>query len=138
MTDPDALPAPEPYPNPEDGPFWAAAREDRLILPRCRICATVIWYPRGFCPECGSTDVDWFEASGRGRVYACSAVHRGQGSWAAASPYCLAYVELEEGPRILTNIVGTDADAVKVGQPVQAVFVPAGEQKLVRFRSQSP
>jgi uncharacterized OB-fold protein len=133
MTGTAPLPAPEPYPNPEDAPFWQATAEDRLVLPRCRSCSTVIWYPRSFCSACGAMDVEWFEASGRGTVYACTAVHRGQGPWSAAAPYCVAYVELEEGPRILTNIVGTDADQVRVGQAVKAVFVPAGEHKIVRF-----
>jgi uncharacterized OB-fold protein len=127
------LPAPEPHPNPEDAPFWEATKQDRLVLPRCKACGTVIWYPRAFCSECSSQDIEWFDASGRGTVYAVSAVHRGMGPWRDAAPYALAYVELDEGPRILTNVIGIDADDVKVGQAVHAVFVPAGDQKIVRF-----
>lgn len=132
-TEASALPAPEPYPNPEDSPFWEATLRDELVLPRCRACSTVIWYPRSFCSACGTTDIEWFKASGRGTVYACTSVHRAQGPWRAAAPYVIAYVELEEGPRILTNVIGVDPASVEVGQAVRAVFVPAGAQKIVRF-----
>lgn len=127
------IPSPEPRPTPEDAPFWEATLHDRLVLPRCRACQTVIWYPRAFCPECATEDVEWFEASGRGTVYAVTAVHRAQGPWREGAPYAIAYVELEEGPRILTNVIGVDADDVRPGQEVHAVFVPAGDQKIVRF-----
>jgi len=127
------LPAPEPYPNTEDAPFWAGTAEGRLMLPRCARCATVIWYPRQFCSECSGQEVEWFEASGRGTIYARTVVHRAQGPWGPAAPYVIAYVELEEGPRILTNIIGVDPDTVEVGQEVRAVFVEAGAQKIVRF-----
>lgn len=128
-----ALPAPQPQPTPDDAPFWEGARQDRLVLPRCRSCGTVIWYPRHFCPACAGFDVEWFEASGRGTVYACTAVHRAQGPWGPAAPYVIAYVELEEGPRVLTNVIGVDAGSVEVGQAVHAVFVPAGAEKILRF-----
>ena len=127
------LPAPEPYPNSEDRPFWDATKQDKLVLPKCTACGTVIWYPRAFCSECSGRDVEWFEATGRGTVYAVTAVHRAVGPWRGGAPYALAYVELEEGPRILTNVIGIDADHVQVGQAVHAVFVPAGDQKIVRF-----
>ena len=127
------LPAPEPYPNPEDLPVWEATKQDKLVLPKCKVCGTVIWYPRAFCSECSSHDVEWIQASGRGTVYAVTAVHRAMGPWREAVPYALAYVELEEGPRILTNVIGIDADDVKIGQAVHAVFVAAGDQKIVRF-----
>jgi uncharacterized OB-fold protein len=127
------IPAPEPSPNPEDRPFWEATKANKLVLPMCNACGTVIWYPRSFCSECFGHDVDWIEASGRGTVYAVTAVHRALGAWREAVPYALAYVELEEGPRILTNVIGIDADDVKIGQAVRAVFVTAGNQKIVRF-----
>lgn len=127
------LPAFEPYPNPEDKPFWDGTAKDQLMLPKCRQCGTVIWYPRAFCPHCTAQDVEWFRASGRGTVYAVTAVHRAQGPFRPAAPYAVAYVELEEGPRVLTNVIGIGADDVAPGLAVQAVFVPAGEHKIVRF-----
>ncbi|HVA42536.1 MAG TPA: Zn-ribbon domain-containing OB-fold protein [Acidimicrobiales bacterium] len=127
------LPAPEPYPNTEDAPFWAGTAEGRLVLPKCTNCGTVIWYPRQFCSECSGRDVEWFQASGRGTIYARTVVHRAQGPWRDAAPYVIAYVELEEGPRVLTNIIGVDPAAVEVGQEVHAVFIPAGAHRIVRF-----
>jgi uncharacterized protein len=131
---PDPLPAPAPEPDADSAPFWEGAVDDRLVVPRCRACDTVIWYPRSVCPQCHSTDVEWVRASGRGTVYSATVVHRADGAWAAATPYVIAYVELEEGPRVLTNITGAGATSIAIGDPVTAVFEPAGTSKLLRFR----
>jgi uncharacterized OB-fold protein len=129
------LPAFPPEPSLEDAPFWEAAAEDRLVLPRCRSCSTFIWYPRAFCPQCRSTSgVEWVPASGRGTVYSFTVSHRGMGPWSEHAPYVVAYVELEEGPRVLTNIVGADLDSLRIGDAVEAVFQPAGPSKVPRFR----
>jgi uncharacterized protein len=114
-----ALPVPEPSPTLETEPFWAAARDDRLLLPRCDDCDTVVWYPRRFCPQCHSRSVSWFEATGRGTVYSYTVVRQAPGDWKEAVPYVIAYVELDEGPRLLTNVVGCDPDAVEAGRPVE-------------------
>jgi uncharacterized protein len=128
------LPAPPPPVNLETKPFWDATAEGRLLLLRCDGCGTVIWYPRSLCPDCGSTSTTWFEASGRGTVYSFTVTRRGQGRWSDAAPYVLAYVELAEGPRLLTNVVDCDPDDVHIGLPVTAVFHPTGEgQALPRF-----
>ena len=106
----------------------------RLVLPRCDACATVIWYPRAFCPECSSFDIQWFDASGRGTIYSYTVNRRGQGDYRDMA-YVLAYVELDEGPRVMTNIVDCDPDSVRVGQAVQVVFHPtSAEAALPRFR----
>ena len=128
------LPALAPEPGPDDAPFWEAAAEDRLVLPRCRSCGVFIWYPRSFCPECHTTDVEWVEASGRGTVYSFTVVQRGAGPWTPHAPYVVAYVELDEGPRVMTNVVGTDPDAVHIGDRVTAVFEPADSTKVLRFQ----
>ncbi|HZT65310.1 MAG TPA: Zn-ribbon domain-containing OB-fold protein [Acidimicrobiales bacterium] len=127
------LPTAEPRPTVENHPYWEGTAQGRLVLPRCTACGTVIWYPRAFCSSCRGTDVEWFEASGRGTIYSFTISHRGQGPWRDVAPYVVAYVELEEGPRVLTNVVGCDPDEVKVAQPVEAVFEPAGEYALLRF-----
>lgn len=128
------LPNMAPPINPDSKPFWDATAEDRLLLPRCDRCSTVIWYPREFCPACGSLDVSWFEASGRASVYSFSIVRKGENMYTAAAPYVLAYVELEEGPRIMTNIVDCDVEDVAIGQAVSVVFHDTGQgQKLPRF-----
>ncbi len=129
-----SLPAPPPMVNVETKPFWDATAEGKLVLPRCNDCDTVIWYPRGFCPECSSFNISWFEASGRGSIYSYTINRRGQGDYRDLA-YVLAYVELAEGPRILTNIVDCDVEQVAVGQAVQVVFHPTSSgAALPRFR----
>jgi uncharacterized OB-fold protein len=116
------LPTPEPPVTPETKPFWDAAADNRLVLPRCTSCQTVIWYPRTFCPACHTEGVEWIDASGQGTVYSYAVTHKGEGPFAAVSPFVLAYVELDEGPRVLTNIVDCDPAAVSVGQRVTVTF----------------
>jgi uncharacterized OB-fold protein len=132
------LPAPAPIVLPEDKQFWDATAEGRLLLPRCEECQTVIWFPRPFCPACSSLKISWFEASGRGSIYSFTVNRRGQADLSAyreAGTYVLAYVELEEGPRMMTNIVDCDPDTVKIGQKVQVVFHDTGAgTALPRFR----
>ncbi len=135
MTTSTGLPAPAPPVSPETREFWEATAEGRLLLKRCRACSTVIWYPRAICPDCASLDTEWFEASGRGRVYSYTVCHRGEGAYRNAVPFVLAYVELEEGPRVMTNVVGCDPADVAVDMAVQVTFDDTGEgSALVRFR----
>lgn len=134
------LPVHAPSYNPEAEPFWTAAADGRLVLPACDACGHRIWYPRSWCPVCGSEAVTWTELSGRGTVYACTVLRKGMGPWAAAAPYVAAYVELAEGPRILTNVVSDDPASLRVGDAVTAVFVPVEvdedtpPQAILRFR----
>jgi uncharacterized OB-fold protein len=130
-----ALPAPAPVVNPETKPFWDATAEGKLLLKRCLDCDSPIWYPRAFCPECSSLRTEWFEASGRGTVYSYTVNHRTEGAYKEAAPLVLAYVELEEGPRMMTNIVGAADSELAIGLPVQVVFHDTGEgTALPRFR----
>ena len=134
-----SLPAPAPAVNPETREFWAATAEGRLLLKRCLDCGSVIWYPRTICPECSSMDTEWVAASGRGRVYSYTVNHRGEGAYQDSAPFVLAYVELDEGPRIMTNIVGADDADLAVGPPVEVVFHDTGEgSALPRFRPAAP
>jgi uncharacterized OB-fold protein len=132
------LPAPAPYVLPEVKPFWDATSQGRLLLARCVECAELIWYPRPFCPSCASTRVEWIEASGRGTVYSFTVNRRGHADLAAyrdVGTYVLAYVELDEGPRMMTNIVECDPDTVRIGQAVELVFHNTGQgTALPRFR----
>jgi uncharacterized OB-fold protein len=132
------LPAPAPFVLPEVKPYWDATAAGQLVLPKCDECGTVIWYPRPFCPACASTSVSWMPASGRGTVYSFTVNRRGVADLPAyrdAGVYVLAYVELEEGPRVMTNIVDCDADLVRIGQKVEAVFHDTGEgTALLRFK----
>ena len=139
MTEPDAkaLPNIAPRPNLETQPFWDATAEGRLLLKRCDApgCGAVIWYPRSICPVCGSLETSWFEASGRGTIYSCTVTRKGQGAYRDAGPFVLAYVELEEGPRIMTNVVDCDPHSVHIGQAVEVTFHDTGQgSALPRFR----
>lgn len=127
------LPTPELEMTAETAPYWTAVGKGKLVLPRCQSCGHVIWYPRTFCPRCGSADVEWIEASGRGTIYSYTVVRQSQGRFAGAVPYVLAYVELEEGPRVLTNITG-EMEGLAVGDDVKAFFDPVPEGgAILRF-----
>ena len=102
--------------NEETAPFWEATREDRLLLKRCRSCELFHWYPRTKCPECHADDTEWVESAGRGTIYSHSTMRRAQ------APYTLAYVTLDEGVTILTNLVDCVPDALRIGQRVRVVF----------------
>jgi len=105
-----------PMSHPENQPFWDAAAEGKFIIRKCAACGRVHWYPRAICPFCFSDRTEWVRASGRGTIYSYSVMRR------ADEPYAIAYVTLEEGPTMLTNIVDCDFDALKIGQRVQLVF----------------
>ena len=121
------LPTYPPNITAETAEFWKATEDGRFLLPQCTSCGFLIWYPRALCPACGSLETTWIEASGRGRIYTYTVVHKGNGPWAPFVPYVTAYVELEEGPRVLTNIVGIDPASVEVGMAVEVVWEPTGD-----------
>jgi len=110
---------PGPRPNPETQAFWDAARQGRLLLRRCRACGEVHFYPRTICPFCFSDDTEWLESKGAGMIYSYSVMRRG------AAPFALAYVTLDEGPTMMTNIVDCDFDALRIGQRVGVTFRPS-------------
>jgi hypothetical protein len=129
---PAAFPVPEVADDPATRPFWDGIKDGRLLLERCLACGVVIWYPRGFCPRCGSTGTEWTQASGRGTVYTYTVARKSFGAWAGLVPYVIAYVELAEGPRILSNVTGIDPGQVRIGLEVEVVFEPGGG--AFRFR----
>jgi uncharacterized OB-fold protein len=114
---------PLPVASPESAPFWQAAKEHRLLIPRCKACAKFWFPPSRLCPHCLADDVGWHVVSGRGRVYSFVIFHRVyHPGFAGEVPYVVAIVELEEGPRMLTNIVGVPVDQVRCNMPVSVVF----------------
>jgi len=128
-------PAPVPEVNPETAPFWAATARGELLVRQCEDCDSLIWYPRSVCPECGSLRTRWQPVSGRGQIYSYTVNYRGEGAYRDGGPYVLAYVELDEGPRLMTNIVEAEAGALAVGLPVEVTFHDTGEgSALPRFR----
>jgi uncharacterized OB-fold protein len=118
-----------PTPDNETRPFWDAAREGKLLIKQCNSCDRFHFYPRPFCPRCWNDDVEWTEASGRGTLYTWSVVHVNDlPPFPERVPYVAAIVELEEGPRIMTNVVDCEFDALRIGMPVEVTFRPAGDE----------
>ena len=130
-------PNPPLSPSPDALPFWEAARRHELVLPWCNACAAFFFYPRTACPSCGSRDLSWKPASGRGTVYSFCIQHQSRvPGYAGATPFVTAIVELEEGPRLMTILVDVEPDpaAVRCGSPVEVSFVDVDEGVLPVFR----
>lgn len=107
----------------ESALWWEAARDGRLLIKRCGDCGKPHYYPRPFCPHCWSENVDWEPASGRATLYTWSTVHINDlPPFRDRLPYVAAIVDLEEGPRMVTNIVDCDPDTLTVGMPVEVTF----------------
>lgn len=103
--------------------FWEACRRHQLYIQRCRNCGSFRYYPRALCPRCLSDATEWLLSSGRATVYTYTVTHQNQAhGFRDSLPYVLAYVDLEEGARMLTNIVGCDPADVEIGMPVTVVF----------------
>lgn len=133
MTHP--LPAPAPVVNSETRGFWDATAEGRFVLSRCRECDLFIWYPRRICPACHSGATEWVDSAGRGIIYSFAITHKGMGEYARCGPYVLAYVTLDEGPRMMTNIVECEPAQLEIGLPVELVLHDTGAgNALPRFR----
>lgn len=113
----------DPYANtyPETAEFWKGASEGRLLLKTCKQCGTPHWYPRVVCPFCRSGDLEWRPASGEGTIYSYTITRR------AAQPFVLAYIQLAEGPVMLTNVVDGDMESLHIGQRVMVSFRQAVE-----------
>jgi len=112
-----------PSPDVTTEEFWAATRDGRLLIKRCADCGRAHYYPRTFCPFCWSERVDWEDASGRGTLYTYSVVHQNDlPPFPSRVPYVAAIVDLEEGPRVMTNIVDCELDDLRVGMPVEVTF----------------
>jgi hypothetical protein len=114
---------PIPVASIESKPYWNALREHRLMIPRCEDCGHRWFPPSLLCPSCNSAHTTWAESSGRGKIFSYVVFHRVyQRGFTEEVPYVVALIELAEGPRLLSNIVGTPPDAVECEMPVQVVF----------------
>ena len=114
---------PKPRPAPESLPYWEAAKEHRLALPRCDDCEQFWFPPSRSCPHCLSMNFAFKTVSGRGKVFSFVTFHRVyRPAFAEDVPYVVALVELDEGPRLLTNILGVSPDEVRCEMPVEVVF----------------
>jgi hypothetical protein len=109
---------PAPQANPETRAFWDAAAQGKLVIKSCRACGQAHYYPRALCPFCLSDQTEWKDCRGTGTIYSYSVMRR------AEAPYAIAYVTLDEGPTMMTNLVDCDFDALRIGQKVKVVFTP--------------
>lgn len=105
--------------------YWKAAAAGKLLIARCADCGRVHHYPRVMCPVCWSENVSPVEAKGTGSIYSFSTVHVNDlEPFKSRLPYVAAVVELDEGPRLVTNIEGVEPDGVAMGMRVQVRFRP--------------
>jgi len=132
------MPAPKqflPHPTPETAHFWEGAKAGELRLQRCGACTKVYFPPRPFCPECGSRDVAVFKASGDAKLYSYVINHRPRADF-GDEPHSIAVVELKEGPRMMTNIVGCPQtpEALQLDMPLKVTFEDKSDEiALPRF-----
>jgi hypothetical protein len=118
MSQDRVMAAPTQYP--DNAPYWEGVAEGRLMLRHCNTCGKPHWYPRPVCPLCQGDASDWRASGGQGVIYSFSVSRR-----VGPVPYAIAYVRLDEGVTMLTNIVDCDLDAIRIGDRVRLVFKPA-------------
>ena len=129
---------PLPRPSAVSQPYWDALNGGKVRIQRCAACGEHVFYPRPYCPACLSEALEWVAVSGRGRVYSFTVVRRAMNpAFAEDVPYVYAIVELEEGPRLMTNVVGCPPEDVRVDMPVKAVYDRVtSEITLLKFEPQ--
>ena len=116
---------PLPIPDPVTKPFWDGLKDGKLRIQRCSSCGKAVFYPRIGCPDCGSRALEWITASGRGTLHAFTIAYRGvPAAFKGSAPYVVAMVELDEGARLMTNLIGVEPspETIKIGMEVEAVF----------------
>ncbi len=127
---------PLPHLDEENRPWWEALKRHELYLQRCRDCGALRYYPRALCPECLSSRTEWVRSQGTGKVYTFTITYQNTApGFRESLPYVLAYVELDEGLKMLTNIVDCRPEEVRIGMPVAVVFDDVTpEVTLAKFR----
>lgn len=128
---------PLPKTDPVTAPFWEGLKRENVQVQRCDDCASYVFYPRALCPHCSSRRLTWTPVCGRGQIYTMTIVHKAPGAFKEDAPYVVALVELDEGCRMMSNIVDVDPDPskVKIGMPVEIVYDHVTEAvTLPKFR----
>ena len=124
----------KPVPDADTKPYWDGIADGELRLQRCEACGAAVFYPRAVCPHCFGGPLRWFTAAGTGRVYSYTVAHRAFGEFEDQAPFTVALVDLDEGVRMLTRIVGASPDSVAIGMPVQMTVEQIGDADLPCFR----
>ena len=131
---------PKPLPEVTDltKPLWEASKRGELLVQRCKKCGHKQWYPRPSCVNCASRDLEWTKVSGRGKVYSFTVVRQVIGNspeFQKDIPFVVAEIDLEEGVRLYSNVVGVPPEEVKVDMPVEVTFEECSpEISLPKFK----
>lgn len=121
-----------PRPTPESMPYWDGCRQHQLLIQRCDNCLHFQFFPRILCTNCMSRDVKWVKAKGNGQVLSYTIIRRAiSEAYAQQVPYVVALIQLQEGPTMMSNVVGCDAEKVTIGMPVKVVFEDWSEEITV-------
>ncbi|MCV7149964.1 Zn-ribbon domain-containing OB-fold protein [Mycolicibacterium pyrenivorans] len=125
-----------PQPTPETEPFWAGCAQGELRLQRCSHCDEFYFPPRPFCPSCWSADVTWQAVSGRGTLHSYVINHRPAPGFAADAPYAIALVQLDEGPRMMSNILGVEniPENLVLDMALEVTFEQRGDITVPQFQ----
>jgi uncharacterized protein len=126
---------PLPKPDLDTQPFWDGCQAERFLIPRCGACGTSRWPPGPMCPVCQSQETEWIESTGRGSVYSyVIAVHPVHPVLVEQVPYAVALIDLQEGVRVVGNVLGVAVDEVDIGLPVELFFEQVAGVNLPNFR----
>ncbi|WP_326540870.1 Zn-ribbon domain-containing OB-fold protein [Pseudorhodoferax sp.] len=121
-------PRPAPVPTEATQAFWDATAQGVLLVQRCSACRRTQSIPRPFCRHCGAESPSWERSAGLGSIYTFTVNHRAANAHMADQlPYVVAVVQLDEGARLMANIVGTPPEAVRIGDRVRVRFLPLSE-----------
>lgn len=126
---------PVPLTQPWSEKFWEGTKEGKLLIQTCKDCGANIFYPRKFCPECWSDNLDWIESSGRGTIRTfTTAYSMVEPRFMDELPYTIAFVDLEEGIKMMTRIVECDPDDIRIGMEVEVTFFQREDFYLPYFK----
>lgn len=124
-----------PVPTPETQPYWDGIAEGKLRLTRCTDCSTTFFPPNPVCPNCGSKNIEWFDASGDATLYSYVIHQRPLPQWGTEGPRSVAIIELAEGPRLTSSVVGCEQtpEALQLDMALKATFVPFDDATVLCF-----
>lgn len=116
----------------ESRPYWNGLKDKKLFIQQCGDCHKSIFYPRSICPHCFSDNINWLEANGTGTIYSFTTVHQGYGPFKGENPYTVGIVELDEGVRMMTRIIG-DHNEIQVDKRVSVIFKEVEEDFVLPY-----
>jgi len=126
---------PLPVVQPWSKKFWEGTKEGKFLIQHCKDCDSNIFYPRKFCPKCWSENLDWIEASGKGKIVTFTTAYAMvEPCFMDELPYTLAYIDLDEGIRIMSRIVECDPADIEIGMSVEVVFIQRDDFMLPYFK----